>query len=150
LDIKALFTAMLHLYAAIHRELRESLMLEQKEESTEEFREQRRRKRKPSEEQKKKPKTTPGPRDPRMKSQGEVTTKNFFALLRTSGMDVEETDNEPEEQQQPSDNKSGGPPPIVFTSMTNLMQLQRKVKDIITGSLSSATPGAGPEFSRRK
>jgi hypothetical protein len=72
LDGKALFTAMLHLYAAIHREMRESLLLEQKEETTEVFREQRRRKRNPSEEQKKKPKPTPNPRGPRIKSQGQV------------------------------------------------------------------------------
>jgi hypothetical protein len=32
----ALFTAMLRLFAAIHREMRESLLLEQKEESAEE------------------------------------------------------------------------------------------------------------------
>jgi hypothetical protein len=35
---KALFTAMLRLYAAIHREMRESFLLEQKEKSAEEFR----------------------------------------------------------------------------------------------------------------
>jgi hypothetical protein len=130
LDGKALFTAMLRLYATIHREMRESLLLEQKE-PAEEFREQRRRKRNPSEEQKKKPKPSPSPRDPRIKSQGQVLTKNFFAPLRTPGMDVEET-TKPEEQQ-PS-NKSGRPPPIVLTSTTNLMQLQRKVKDIVTGN----------------
>jgi hypothetical protein len=133
LDIKALFTAMLHLYAAIHREMRESLLLEQKEESTGEFREKRRRKRKTSEEQKKNPKPTPIPRDPRIKSEVQVQTKNFFTPLRTSGMDVKETANKPEEQQ-PSNNKSDRPPPIVLTSTTNLMQLQRKVKDIVTGN----------------
>jgi hypothetical protein len=48
-------------------------------------------------------------------------------------MDVEETTDKPEEQQ-PSNNKSGRPPPILLTSTTNLMQLQRKVKDIFTGN----------------
>ncbi|XP_033610831.1 uncharacterized protein LOC111873085 isoform X2 [Cryptotermes secundus] len=95
---KALFTAMLRLYACIHREMRE-LLLEQKEESTEEFREQRRRKRNPSEEQNKKPKPSPNPRDPRIKSQVEVPTRNFFATLRTTEMDVAEETTEKEEQQ---------------------------------------------------
>jgi hypothetical protein len=89
-------------------------------------------------------KPTPNSRDSRIKSQGQVQTKNFFAPLRTSGMDVEETANKPEEQQ-PS-NKSGRPPPIVLTSMTNVMQLQRKVKDIVTGNFEFR----GPELSRRK
>jgi hypothetical protein len=56
LDGKALFTTMLHLYAAIHRERGDSVLPEQ-EESTEEFLEQRRRKRNPSEEQAKRSKT---------------------------------------------------------------------------------------------
>jgi hypothetical protein len=43
LDDKALFTAVLRLYAAIHRELRETLLPEGKD-TPEEFREPRRRK----------------------------------------------------------------------------------------------------------
>jgi hypothetical protein len=64
LDGKALFLAVLRMYAAIHRELRASLLTE--EQQTEDFREQRRRKRNSSEEEIKKTKTskpTPGPRD---------------------------------------------------------------------------------------
>jgi hypothetical protein len=56
LDGKALFTAILRLYAAIHREMRDSLLEQQ--ESAEEFREQRRRKRNCSEGQAKRPKPT--------------------------------------------------------------------------------------------
>jgi hypothetical protein len=48
LDGKALFTAVLRLYAATHRELRETLLPEGKD-TPEGFREQRRRKRNPSE-----------------------------------------------------------------------------------------------------
>jgi hypothetical protein len=77
LDGKAIFTAILSLYAAIHRDMRDSLLPEQKD-SPEEFREQRRRKRNPSDEQAKKSKPTPGPRDPRIRTQGEVPTTNFF------------------------------------------------------------------------
>jgi hypothetical protein len=136
LDGKALFTAVLRLYVATHRELRETLVPEEKE-IPEEFREQRRRKRNPSDEQPKKSKPTPGPRDPRIRSQVEVEvpTKNFYAPLRISGMEVvEETTNKPDAEQQPSTSKTGRPPPIVLTSTTNLMQLQRQVKNIVTGS----------------
>jgi hypothetical protein len=69
LDGKALFTAMLRLYAAIHREMRDSVLPEQ-EESTVEFLEQKRRMRNPLEKQAKRSKTTimptSGPRDPRI------------------------------------------------------------------------------------
>jgi hypothetical protein len=61
LDGKVLFTAMLRLYAALHRELRETI-LPARQTSTEEFGEQRRRKRNLSDEQAKKSKTaTPTP-----------------------------------------------------------------------------------------
>jgi hypothetical protein len=53
---KALFTAMLRLYAALHRELRDTI-LPAPQKPTEEFREQRRRKRNPSDDQAKKSKT---------------------------------------------------------------------------------------------
>jgi hypothetical protein len=46
---KALFTAMLHLYATLNRELRDTVLsVSAEHKSTEEFREQRRRKRNPS------------------------------------------------------------------------------------------------------
>ena len=142
LDGKALFTGLLRLYATTHRELRESLLPEPSE-SIEEFREQRRRKRNPSEEQTKKLKPSPSPRDPRVKSQAEVTTKNFYAPLRTSAMDVaEETSDKPGEGQ-PSANKSGRPPPIVLTSATNLIQLQRKIKGIVSGDFEFRNTRSG-------
>jgi hypothetical protein len=50
LDGKALFTAMLRLYAALHREMRD-FVLPAQQKSTDEFREQRKRKRNPSKEQ---------------------------------------------------------------------------------------------------
>lgn len=43
LNVKALFTAMLNMYAAIHREMSDSVLMEH-EESTKEYREQKRRK----------------------------------------------------------------------------------------------------------
>jgi hypothetical protein len=90
---KALFTAMLRLYAALHRELSDTVLsVSAEHKSTEEFREQRRRKRNPSEDGAKKLKTsvpTPESRDPRMRPKGEVPTRNFFAPLRTRDMDLE-------------------------------------------------------------
>jgi hypothetical protein len=108
---KALFTAMLRMYAAIHRGLRESL-LPVHQQSSEEFCEQRRRKRNSSEEQVNKSKTmvpTPESRDPIVRSQGQIPTKNFFVPLRTSEMDVElalgeETSDNPNGEQ-PSSSK---------------------------------------------
>jgi hypothetical protein len=51
-------------------------------------------------------------------------------------MDIaEETTDQPnQEQPQPSSSKSGRPPPIVLTSATNLIQLQKHIKRIVTGS----------------
>jgi hypothetical protein len=103
LDGKALFTAMLRLYAALHKELRDSTLPAQQS-SSEEFREQRRRKRNPSDEPAKKSKTstpTPGTKDSKPRPQGEVATKNFFAPLRTAEMDVESTPVEGAKTSQP-------------------------------------------------
>jgi hypothetical protein len=52
LDGKAQFTPTLRLYAALHRELRDTI-LPTRQTSTEEFREQRKRKRNPSDDEKK-------------------------------------------------------------------------------------------------
>jgi hypothetical protein len=151
LDGKALFTAMLRLYAALHRELHDSVLpAEQK--STEEFREQKRRKRNPSEDKAKKSRTsvpTPESRDPRLRPKGEVPTKNFFAPLRTAEMYVENklaegTSEKPNsETQQPSSSKAGRPPPIELTTATNLMQLQKRIRDIVTGNFEFRNTRSG-------
>jgi hypothetical protein len=151
LDGKALFTAMLRLYAALHREMRESDLPAQQK-IDDEFREQSRRKRDAPEEQAKKSKTsvpTPESRNPRIRPQGEVAAKNFFAPLRTAEMEVESTlveGTSDEPSSEPSSSKAGRPPPIVLTAAINLIKLQRLIRAI----LSSATPGAGPELSQRK
>jgi hypothetical protein len=144
LDGRALFTAMQRLYAALHRELRYTV-LPAGQKSTAEFREQRRRKRNPSDEKAKKSKTSvtmPESRDPRLRPNGEVRvpTMNFFVPLRTAEMDVERTlvegtsDEPSSELQQPPSNKAGRPPPIVLKTATNLMQLQRHIRDIFKGN----------------
>jgi hypothetical protein len=143
LDGKVLYTSMLRLYAALHREMRDSILPAQQI-STEEFREQWRRKRNASDEQAKKSKTSvppPGSKDSKPRPQGEVATKNLFAPLRAADMDVERTlvegttDEPSGESQQPSSSKAGRPPPIVLTSAINLMKLQRQIRDIVKGNL---------------
>jgi hypothetical protein len=48
---------------------------------------------------------------------------------------VEGASDEPSsELQQPSSNKADRSPPIVLTTATNLMQLQRHIRDIATGN----------------
>jgi hypothetical protein len=109
LNGKALFTATLRLYAALHRELRGTI-LPARQTSTEEFREQRRRKRIPSDEQAKKSKPATLTPVAKPRPQGEVKTKNFFAPLRTAEMEVEGTTDKPDTQK-PSCGKAGRPPP---------------------------------------
>jgi hypothetical protein len=99
LEGKALFTAMLRLYAATHKELRDSLQPEpEQEEPTEEFREKRRRKQNPSYEQPavlKKTGGTSGSVPVKTSPTGvssppkAVITRNFFAPLRVAEMDTE-------------------------------------------------------------
>jgi hypothetical protein len=133
LEGKARFTAMLRLYAATHRKLRDRLQSEQ-EEPTEEFREQKRRKRNSSDEQPVVPKktaiTSGSVRDPRIRPQVDLPTRNLYAPLRTE-MDLEVDNNS--EQQEPS-NQAGRPPPIILTSATNLLQLQKQLRCIVKGS----------------
>jgi hypothetical protein len=123
---KALITPMLRLYAALHRNLSDTVLSVWAEhKSTEEFRQQRRSKRNPSEDSAKKPKTgvpTPESRDPRLRPKGEVPTRNFFAPLRTTDMDLENTHEETHEEttsehptsgtQQASSSKPGRPPAL--------------------------------------
>jgi hypothetical protein len=48
---------------------------------------------------------------------------------------VEDTSETPNsEAQQPSSSKADRPPPIVLTSTTNLMTLQKHIRDIVTGN----------------
>jgi hypothetical protein len=51
-----------------------------------------------------------------------VSTRNFFAPLRTTNMDTETTGEENTLPGQEAPRKSGRPPPIVTTSTTNLIR----------------------------
>jgi hypothetical protein len=57
-----------------------------------------------------------------------VSIRNFFAPLRTTGMDTETAGAENTLPEQEAPRKSGRPPPIVMTSTTNLIQLQSDLK----------------------
>jgi hypothetical protein len=97
------------------------------------FRQQRQRKRNSSSEDQntnKKPSTQLGntsltlPHKP-------VSTRNYYAPLRSADMDVEtggENEISEEQQQQEPASKQGRPPPIVLTSSTNLIHLQQKLR----------------------
>jgi hypothetical protein len=133
LEGKPLFTAMLRLYAATHRDLRDSLQPEQEqEEATEAFREQRKRKRNPSDEQPAVLKKTAGSVPAKTSPTGvssppnAVVTQNFFAPLRGAEMD---TEGSPREES--AAGKAGRPPPIVLTSATNLIQLQKQLTNVV-------------------
>jgi hypothetical protein len=114
LDGNALFTAMLRMYAAIYREMRDSLQLGNQH--SEEFREQKRLKQIPSKEQPRN-ETITIRKDPTGTSQGEVPTRNFFATLKTE-MDVERTpveettDGPKQSSQKASSRKQGRPHPL--------------------------------------
>jgi hypothetical protein len=95
----------------------------------EEFREQRRRKWTPSEgnvNAKKVATPTAGVKDPRIRPQAEVPTRNYFAPLRSNEMEVAEdiTTDPAQRQQQAATSEKSRPPPIL-TSETNLIQLQK-------------------------
>jgi hypothetical protein len=53
-----------------------------------------------------------------------VLTSNFFAPLRTTGMDTETTGTENTLTERETPRKPGRPPPIVMTSTTNFIRLQ--------------------------
>jgi hypothetical protein len=147
---KALYSAMHGVYAQVLQDLKcvgkentasVQTITQGKEPEENEFREQRRRKRIPSDEVAKRPETsmpTAGIKDPRLRPQQDVATRNFFAPLRATDMECEsnkkdDAGTEGEDQQGPA-KKTGRPPPIVLTSSENLIRLQTNLKGLCTGS----------------
>jgi hypothetical protein len=91
------------------------------------FQEVRRRKRQSSGEAEhatKKPVTT-APAPPK-----EAPTRNFFAPLRTE-MDTETSQAEATTAAESAPQKTCRPPPIILTSTTNLIQLQKQLKNVV-------------------
>jgi hypothetical protein len=60
----------------------------------------------------------------------EVATRNFFAPLRQSTMDTDSSGAEATTLEEAVPGKAGRPPPIILTSTTNLIQLQRQLKNV--------------------
>jgi hypothetical protein len=60
----------------------------------------------------------------------EVVTRNFFAPLRTS-METDSARPEAAAPEEAVSDKAGRPPPIILTSSTNLIQLHKKLKDVV-------------------
>jgi hypothetical protein len=109
--------------------------------STKEFCEQRRCKRNSSDGQATTAKKPSAPatsaNDPRLRQQHEVSTRNFFAPLRSSEMETgKETAEDPSEnqEQQAAPSHISRPPTIVLNSKVNLIALQRQLKSIAKGS----------------
>jgi hypothetical protein len=59
-----------------------------------------------------------------------VTTKNFFAPLRTAHMNTDAPVTESNSTETEATGKSGRPPPIILTSAANLIQLQKQLKGV--------------------
>jgi hypothetical protein len=131
LERKALFTGILRLYAAIHREMNETLQSEQVE-SPKEFREQKRRKRNPSDKQGGLTNDTVvtgcSVRDPRIRPHVELPTRNFLRPREQMELDGTKEEAANDGEQQGATNQAGRPPPIILTFATNLLQLQKHTK----------------------
>jgi hypothetical protein len=130
LEGKALFAAILRLYATTHTELRGSLLpVPEPVEPSEEFREQRRRKRNPSDEQPTVPKKAVTAANSVPK---EITTRNFFAPLRAT-METDSSGMEAKTEEEAVPQQNCRPPPIILTSSANLIQLQKQLKSVVRG-----------------
>jgi hypothetical protein len=56
---------------------------------------------------------------------------------------VEGTSDKPDETQKSSSSKAGRPFPIVLTTATNLMQLKKRIRDIVTGNFEFRNTRSG-------
>jgi hypothetical protein len=63
----------------------------------------------------------------------EVAKRNFFAPLRATTMDTDSSGTEATTLEEAVPGKAGRPPPIILTSTTNLIQLQRQLKNVAKG-----------------
>jgi hypothetical protein len=78
----------------------------------------------------------------------EVSTKNFFAPLRTAEMEIEQTNVEDSsnEPQQSAAKQVGRPPPIVLTTTTNMLALQKHIREIATGNFEFRNTRSGTKI----
>jgi hypothetical protein len=75
----------------------------------------------------------------------EVTTKNFFAPLRTTNMDTDAPGTESTTTEKAVPEKSGRPPPIVLAYATNLIQLQKQLKGVAKDTFEFRSTKTVPE-----
>jgi hypothetical protein len=162
---KPLYSALYGVYVEVLQDLKAVVLQEStgtgntesqtKEKDNIEFREQRRRSGNPSDEATKKIKIsipTAGIKDPRLRQQHTVTTRNFFASLRTTAMECEggKTQDTEDEVQQGPTNKTGRSPPIVLTSPENLIAMQKKLKGLCRGDFEFRSTRNGTRILTKK
>jgi hypothetical protein len=63
----------------------------------------------------------------------EIAMRNFFAPLRATTMDTDSSGAEATTPEETVPGKGGRPPPVILTSTTNLIQLQRQLKNVAKG-----------------
>jgi hypothetical protein len=135
MDGKALFTGMMRLYAAIHRELEDSLLPVCAKKREEDVPRSKRRKRNSDSDDS----SSTSKRDvtdkfrplPVYQKPRPVATKNFFAPLRAVSMEGTEASDEGKSS---GNIDKGRPPPIVLPSEANL-SLQKDLKTVVTGGV---------------
>jgi hypothetical protein len=141
---------MMRLYAAIHRELEDSLLPECAKVSEEDVPRSKRRKRNSDSDDGSstgKGEATDKPRPLTVYQKPRpVALKNIFAPLRAVPMEcAEASDKRPS-----SDNTDKGrQPPIVLTSDTNLLSLQKDLKTVVTGEFFRNT-ASGTQITTKK
>jgi hypothetical protein len=74
----------------------------------------------------------------------EVATRNFFGPLRAK-MDTDSSVTEATTPEDAVPGKAGRPPPIILTSNTNLIQLQRQLKNVAKGDFEFRNTKKEPE-----
>jgi hypothetical protein len=133
---KTLLSAMYSTYSVTPTDLKSILKVgKSTEKSTEKpaqdenFQEVRRRKRHNTTSKKAVPTGTSAPVSTPPK---EITTRNFFAPLRTAKMDTESAGSEAPSSEATAPGKTGRPPPIILTSTVNLIQLQKQLKGVVS------------------
>jgi hypothetical protein len=145
LDGKALFTGMMRLYAAIHRELEDSLLSECAKGSEEDVPRSKRPKRNNDSDNG----SSIGKREATDKSRSlpvyqkprPVAIKNVFVPLRVVPMEGAEVSDEASSSENID---KGRPPPIVLTSEANIHSLQKDLETVVRGEFFFRNTASGP------
>jgi hypothetical protein len=79
----------------------------------------------------------------------EVPTQNFFATLLTTNMETESSRAEVSSEEDVALQNTGRPPPIILTTTTNLIHLQRHLKNMTKDDFEFVAPETEPESLQR-